>query len=174
MDIHLSYIESPLGRIIALASNSGVCILDFDNHKKLDTHIKSLRKMVNPNFIEEPNVHLERLEIELKEYFLRERTEFSIPVDLIGTDFQKKVWTELLKIPYGKTISYLQQATALNTPESVRAVANANGMNKISIIVPCHRVIGSNGKLTGYAGGLDRKQFLLELESPEATIYKMF
>ncbi|ADZ12905.1 Methylated DNA-protein cysteine methyltransferase [Riemerella anatipestifer RA-GD] len=90
--------------------------------------------------------------------------EFSVPIQLLGTPFQKQVWQTLLKIPYGTTKSYLQQAIMMDSPKAVRAVANANSLNKIAIIVPCHRVIGSNGTLTGYAGGLWRKEKLLQLE----------
>ena len=108
---------------------------------------------------------MDSVESELKEYFLGKRKEFSIPLILIGTDFQKKVWQELLQIPYGKTISYLHEANNINKPKAFRAVANANGKNKISIIIPCHRVIANNGTLGGYGGGLDKKQFLLNLES---------
>ena len=108
---------------------------------------------------------MDSVESELKEYYLGKRKEFSIPLILIGTDFQKKVWKELLQIPYGKTISYLQEANNINKPKAFRAVANANGKNKISIIIPCHRVIANNGTLGGYGGGLDKKQYLLNLES---------
>ena len=100
----------------------------------------------------------------MKLYFKGELKQFSVPLNPIGTDFQRKVWEELRKIDYGQTISYQQQANNLNIPKSVRAVANANGQNKISILIPCHRVIGSNGKLTGYAGGIWRKEKLLQIE----------
>ena len=107
----------------------------------------------------------EILEAQLSEYFSGKRTFFSVPLHLLGTDFQKKVWEILQTIPYGETRSYKEQAIAISSPESVRAVANANGMNRISILVPCHRVIGSDGQLTGYGGGIWRKKYLLELES---------
>ncbi len=96
---------------------------------------------------------------------------FTIPLDLIGTDFQKKVWNELIKIPFGETRSYKDQSIAVGDLLAIRAVANANGKNKIAIIVPCHRVIGSDGSLTGYAGGKKRKQFLLELESQQLNLF---
>jgi len=98
------------------------------------------------------------------EYFDGVRQEFTVPLDIPGTEFQLKVWEQLRKIPYGKTVSYKQQAILINKPESVRAVANSNGHNRISIIIPCHRVIGSDGTLTGYGGGLWRKKWLLEHE----------
>ena len=102
---------------------------------------------------------------QLDEYFKGKRKEFSLKLDIQGTDFQKVVWQELQKIPFGKTVSYLNIAAALGDKNSTRAVGNANGNNKISILIPCHRVIGNNGKLTGYAGGLDRKQWLINFEN---------
>lgn len=100
----------------------------------------------------------------MEEYFEGKRTDFDIPLDLIGSEFQIGVWEQLLRIPYGKTRSYKEQAEALGKPLAIRAVANANGLNKISILIPCHRVIGSDGSLTGYGGGLWRKEKLLQLE----------
>ena len=110
------------------------------------------------------NRHLEELRDQLNEYFSGSRKEFTVPLVTPGTEFQQRVWKELLKIPYGTTRSYQEQANALNSPDSVRAVANANGTNRISIIIPCHRVIGSDGRLTGYGGGLKRKKWLLDHE----------
>ena len=107
---------------------------------------------------------------QLKEYFDGKRTSFSILIHPAGTDFQKSVWEELQTIPYGSTRSYKQQAIALKNPKAVRAVAQANGMNKISILIPCHRVIGDDGHLTGYGGGLWRKKWLLNLESEFSNI----
>lgn len=103
---------------------------------------------------------------QLEEYFNGERKQFSLKLNPMGTDFQKKVWSELVKIPYGKTISYLDLSKKLGDVKAIRAVANANGKNPIWIIVPCHRVIGTDGSLTGYAGGLHRKKWLIEHESP--------
>ncbi len=101
---------------------------------------------------------------QLAEYFAGKRTSFDVPYKLSGTDFQNKVWTALATIPYGKTISYKTQAEAVSKPKAMRAVGGTNGRNPICIILPCHRVIGSSGKLTGYGGGLDKKEFLLRLE----------
>ena len=101
---------------------------------------------------------------QLKEYFKRERKEFDLPLNIIGTEFQKKVWEELLKIPYGEVITYNQLAIKLGDKKLIRAAANANGANPLPIVIPCHRVIGSDGNLVGYGGGLDVKQKLLELE----------
>ena len=102
--------------------------------------------------------------IQLREYFNRQRKEFDLPLEILGTDFQKKVWDELTKIPYGETISYGELANRMGDKNLMRAVAAANGANPIPIIIPCHRVIGADGSLTGYGGGLDVKQKLLELE----------
>lgn len=103
---------------------------------------------------------------QLREYFEGKRTQFDLQINLEGSEFQKKVWNQLQTIPYGKTISYLQFSQQLGDVKAIRAVANANGKNPLWIVIPCHRVIGSNGSLTGYAGGLHRKQWLLEHENP--------
>lgn len=111
---------------------------------------------------------------QLSEYFAGERTEFTVPLTLRGTDFQRRVWTLLQRIPFGSTRSYAELAQDLGNPAAIRALAAANGRNPVSIIVPCHRVIGSDGSLVGYAGGLARKRFLLELEEsipPAATLF---
>jgi AraC family transcriptional regulator of adaptative response/methylated-DNA-[protein]-cysteine methyltransferase len=110
------------------------------------------------------NKHFDILESQLAEYFEGKRKEFSVPLVTPGSDFQNNVWVQLQTIKYGKTGSYKEQATSINKPEAVRAVANANGMNRISILIPCHRVIGTDGKLTGYGGGIWRKKWLLEFE----------
>lgn len=109
--------------------------------------------------------HFSNLNLQLDEYFKNRRWVFDVPLNPSGTDFQKKVWQELQKIPFGKTISYLQLARQLGNEKVIRAAASANGKNPVSILIPCHRVIGTDGSLTGYAGGLHRKKYLLELES---------
>ncbi|MDY3316373.1 methylated-DNA--[protein]-cysteine S-methyltransferase [Riemerella anatipestifer] len=157
-------IDTPLGEMIAVANNHGIYLLEFMDKKHLDTELKKLYSTLNSNIKEASNPHLETLEKELNLYFNQKLKEFSVPIQLLGTPFQKQVWQTLLKIPYGSTKSYLQQAIMMDSPKAVRAVANANSLNKIAIIVPCHRVIGSNGTLTGYAGGLWRKEELLQLE----------
>lgn len=164
MNISKTHIETPLGEMIACATNKGICLLEFNNRKNIEGQFQKTEKELNSIIVEEDNIHFDLLKKELAAYFRRELNQFTVPLDLIGTEFQKKVWQALLTIPYGKTVSYLQQSEAMGNPLSIRAVANANGMNKIAIIVPCHRVIGSNGKLTGYAGGLERKRWLLNME----------
>jgi AraC family transcriptional regulator of adaptative response/methylated-DNA-[protein]-cysteine methyltransferase len=120
---------------------------------------------LNAEFLPGSDKKFEELYTQINEYFEGQRKKFTLPLDIRGTPFQEKAWSALLKIPYGETRSYADQARAVGNPAAVRAVAKANGDNRISIIIPCHRVIGSDGKLTGYGGGLWRKQYLLDLES---------
>lgn len=162
--IDLKRIETPIGTMYAAAVEEGICMLEFTDRKMLETEFKDLAKSLNATIVQGENLHFKILEKELAEYFEGNRTEFSVPLSPVGTDFQKSVWKILLKIPYGETWNYKKQAEVLGDVKKVRAVANANGMNKISILIPCHRVIGSNGTLTGYGGGIWRKQKLLELE----------
>jgi len=166
MQIVYSKIDTPLGTMIAGATPNGICTLDFTDKKKNNPPFDN----DSTNYSSGQNIFIETLKKELDEYFSKKRKNFSVPLDMIGTDFQKEVWGELLNIPYGETRSYLQQAAAIQKPTSVRAVANANSRNKIAIIIPCHRVIGANGTLTGYAGGLDRKKWLIDLEKKVMTI----
>ncbi len=162
--IDLKRIETMLGTMIACADEHGICLLEFSDRKALPTELKSISEYFKANIIQGENPHFITLEEELKAYFEGTRTRFSVPLSPVGTDFQKEVWKVLQEIPYGTTRTYQEQANILGNRKSVRAVANANGLNKISIIIPCHRVIGSNGHLTGYGGGIWRKQKLLELE----------
>ncbi len=162
--IDLKRIETPLGTMLVCATNQGICLLEFTDRKMLETELKSIAKLLNATIIQGNNKHFDTLETQLQEYFNGKRRDFFVPLHTLGTDFQNKVWTALQRIPYGQTKSYKEQAITIGSPESVRAVANANGMNRISILIPCHRVIGSDGQLTGYGGGLWRKKYLLELE----------
>lgn len=162
--IDLKRIETPLGTMIACATETGICLLEFSDRKMLETELKAIARILNATIIQGRNKHFNQLENELQTYFQGKRPEFTVPLHQIGTEFQLKAWKALQTIPYGKTKSYKDQAIAIGKPDGVRAVANANGMNRISIIIPCHRVIGSDGNLTGYGGGLWRKQYLLELE----------
>ncbi len=162
--IDLKRIETPLGTMLACASNQGICLLEFSDRKMLETELKSITKLLNATIIQGNNPHLDLLETQLQEYFNGSRQTFSLPLHTIGTSFQNKVWQALQQIPYGQTRSYKEQAILIGSPDSVRAVANANGMNRIAIVIPCHRVIGSDGQLTGYAGGIWRKKYLLDHE----------
>lgn len=162
--IDLKRIETPVGTMYAAATEEGICMLEFTDRKMLETEFKDLAKSLNATIVLGENPHFQTLEKELSEYFTGERTRFSVPLSPVGTAFQKSVWKALMEIPYGETWTYRKQSEFLGDAKKVRSVANANGMNKISIIIPCHRVIGSNGTLTGYGGGIWRKQKLLELE----------
>ena len=145
-------IETPLGSTKIIGDKDGIASVSILNTKEELSEV-----------IPEP---LLECVTQLKGYFKNERKTFDLKLNPEGTDFQKKVWNELLEIPFGKTIAYLELSKKLGDIKAIRAVANANGKNPIWIIIPCHRVIGSDGSLTGYAGGLSRKQWLLEHESP--------
>lgn len=167
---HAKKIQTPLGEMLAINSQKGLCVLAFFDGKSIEKQLKEIEKLgeIVENKHDEFLLNLEK---ELDAYFEGNLNEFSIPLDLIGTDFQIKVWNELIKIPFGKTRSYKEQSMALGNLLAIRAVANANAKNKIAIVVPCHRVIGTNGSLTGYAGGNKRKKFLLELESTQLNVF---
>ena len=168
--IIITKIETELGIMIAGAVDDGICLLEFSDRRMLNTEYKDLEKYLKTTIIEVENRHFITIRKELEEYFEGSRKEFSVPLVTPGSAFQQAVWKELMKIPYGTTRSYNQQSVALGKPESIRAVANANGMNRISIIIPCHRVIGSDGHLTGYGGGLKRKKWLLDHEKKYSGI----
>jgi AraC family transcriptional regulator of adaptative response/methylated-DNA-[protein]-cysteine methyltransferase len=170
-------INTPLGEMVAGATEDGICLLEFSDRKMLQTEYKDLTRLLKTNIKEGYNNHLKQLEIELKEYFIGKRKKFSIPLVTPGSEFQQKVWKELLTIPFGTTRSYMEQSEAIGNPKTIRAVAHANGMNRIAIVIPCHRVIGSDGRLTGYGGGLKRKKWLLDHEkkfSGQATDTNLF
>ena len=163
-------ITTPIGEMLAIRTEKGLCLLEFLDGKTTEKQLKELGDI--DEIIEaEDDILLKNLEQELNLYFEGNLKEFKTPIDFIGTDFQKKVWEELVKIPFGETRSYKAQSIAVGDILAIRAVANANGKNKISILVPCHRVIGSDGSLTGFAGGKHRKQFLLELESNQIQLF---
>jgi len=144
-----AYLKSPIGNLRILANEAYIIQISFvDEYFKMD---------LIPNLIKDCMKQLD-------EYFKGERKEFSVPTNPDGTEFQGRVWNQLCKIPYGKTISYLELARQLGNEKAIRAVGTANGQNPIPIIIPCHRVIGNDGSLTGYAGGLLKKQWLLEHE----------
>ena len=165
--INVLRFSSPIGRLIACATEKGLCFLGFNGQKYSEKHFTDIQKQFNAMLLPGKNTHLTQTKKQISEYFAGTRKFFSVALDVVGTDFRKKVWNELLTIPYGKTMSYKEQALAMNNVKAIRAVASANGANKISIIIPCHRVIGSNGSLTGYAGGLHRKSWLLDFEKKQ-------
>lgn len=162
--ILISRLTTPIGPMFICATDLGVCLLEFVDRRMLETEFKDLQKRLNASIIAGENEHIKQAKKEVEEYFAGTRTTFEVSLDTPGTEFQNIVWDYLQKIEYGKTVTYQQEAISINRPKAVRAVASANGNNRIAIIIPCHRVIGKNGKLTGYAGGLHRKKWLLEHE----------
>ena len=166
--ISVTRILTPFGPMLAGATEEGICLLEFVDRRMLETQIKRLKKLFNGEFVPGQSKHFDELNKQLKEYFEGKRKDFDLPLILNGTEFQQKVWKELQKIPFGSTRSYQEQAIALGNPKAIRAVAKANGDNRIAIIIPCHRVIGKDGHLVGYGGGMWRKQFLLNLENSQS------
>ncbi len=162
--IHLKRFSTVLGPMYAAATDEGVCLVEFTDRRMLETEFKDLRKRLNAVILPGEHPLLDQVEQQLQEYFAGERMDFDIPLHAPGTDFQQSVWELLQQIPYGQTKSYKQQAIDIGNVKAIRAVATANGMNRIAIIIPCHRVLGSDGSLTGYAGGLERKRWLLDHE----------
>jgi len=162
--INIVRFTTPIGPMFSCATSQGICLLDFTDRKMLETEFKDLCKRLNAVILPGGNPHLEQVQAELSEYFSRERKKFSVSLDTPGTDFQQSVWKVLQDIQYGKVRSYKEQAIAIGNPKAIRAVASANGYNRVSIIIPCHRVIGSDGQLVGYGGGLHRKKWLLDFE----------
>lgn len=146
-------VDTPMGRLLLVATEEGLCEVDFASEGR-----------EIPESWQRDAERIAPIAAQLKAYFNGEKQSFDIPLAPQGTEFQRKVWQELCKIPYGETISYGELARRIGNPKASRAVGAANGQNPVAIIIPCHRVIGSNGRLTGYAGGLDRKAFLLKHE----------
>lgn len=160
----LSRILTPLGPMIGGATSEGICLLEFADRRMLETQLERVKRWFGVAGVPGSNAHLEKLKGELDNYFTGALRDFTVPLLLRGTEFQVAAWNQLLRIPYGQTISYEQQAAAMDRHGAQRAVGRANGDNRIAIIVPCHRVVRSNGDLCGYGGGLWRKKFLLDLE----------
>ncbi|CAA6799642.1 MAG: Methylated-DNA--protein-cysteine methyltransferase (EC [uncultured Sulfurovum sp.] len=162
--IHISYYKKNGVEFILGSYENKLCLIDSLHRKNKTTLYNRLKKQLQVEFIEQEDEVLKQTAKELDVYFKGELKTFTVPLLFVGTPFQKSVWEALLTIPYGETSNYKKQAKMIGNEKAVRAVANANGANAISIIVPCHRIIGSDGTLTGYAGGLEMKQRLLELE----------
>lgn len=161
--------DSPVGRLDIGATPRGVCLVEFADRKALPTELAQLEKRLKAPVVPGTNAYVEQMMDELARYFAGELREFSVPLDITGTPFQRRAWAELCKIPYGKTITYGEQARRMKMPGASRAVGQANGANHIAIVIPCHRVVQSDGQLRGYGGGLWRKQFLLDLEAEHAS-----
>lgn len=167
--VRVDRITTPLGPMIVAATDQHLCLLEFVDRRMLETQIARLRKGLNAAFVPDRNDLIRQTESEIAEYFDGRRRAFTLPLITPGTEFQQQVWQALTRIPYGTTVSYRQLASTVGRPAAVRAVGTTNGLNALAIIVPCHRVIGADGKLAGYGGGLWRKKRLLELEQAEAS-----
>jgi AraC family transcriptional regulator, regulatory protein of adaptative response / methylated-DNA-[protein]-cysteine methyltransferase len=168
--IYTTSIETPLGTMLAAGTEKGICLLEFTERAILESEFVALKNLLDAEIEEGDCPWFEPLRKQLAEYFDGKRKAFDIPLIIPGTPFQQQVWRGLLQIPYGITRSYKEQSLALNKLDAIRAVAAANGANRIAIIIPCHRVIGENGSLTGYGGGLWRKKWLLDLEKGQITM----
>jgi len=162
--IVITMLESPLGPVLAGASDAGIHLLEYTDRRMLEHNLESMRRRFPSPIVPGQHGRLDQLREQLDAYFAGELREFTLPLVPRGTPFQEKVWQELRRIPFGQTISYDQLAERIGQVTAQRAVARANGMNRIAILIPCHRVIGKDGTLTGYGGGLWRKRLLLELE----------
>ncbi len=159
-----SYYQTPIAELVLVSTGSALCMCNWSHKKTRERVDNRLKKYFNAEYEEAEDDILRETQKQLEEYFCGERKGFDLPLAFAGTEFQLGVWRELQTIPFAQTASYQDLAYRLKKPKAVRAVANANGANALSIIVPCHRIIGSNGSLTGYAGGLDIKEFLLNHE----------
>jgi methylated-DNA-[protein]-cysteine S-methyltransferase len=163
--IKISYYPTPYGELILGSWDQKLCLCDW-RYRKMRTQIdERIQSGLSATYNEESSAILDETRLQLSQYFQEGRKHFELPLLLVGSEFQKQVWNELLQIPFGKTETYLELTRKLGNEEAIRAVAAANGANAISIIVPCHRILGSDGKLTGYAGGLQTKKKLLHLEN---------
>ena len=163
-NIFYSTIRSPLGDMIAGSTDKGICFLEWHDRGGVERILSRVEKRYKKPLEENVFEHLLKLQNELDNYFNGTLTGFEVPIDVNGTEFENIVWNHLLKIPYAETRSYGEIALELGKPGASRAVGRANGSNYLSIVIPCHRVIESNGKLRGYGGGLKRKKYLLDLE----------
>jgi methylated-DNA-[protein]-cysteine S-methyltransferase len=162
--INIQHHKTEIGELILGSFRDKLCLLDFRSGEMRRAVDDRIKKGLNAEFVEQDDEILEKTRTQLDEYLKGCRTEFDIPLLMVGTDFQKSVWNALLKVPYGATSTYLRLAKRIKNEKAVRAVGNANAANPISIIIPCHRIIGSNGELVGYGGGLSLKKRLLRLE----------
>ena len=162
--INIKYYKTKIGELILGSFDGRLCLLDYRYRRMRVTVDNRIKKGLGADFVEKNDEVLSKVRAQLDEYLNGDRTSFDIPVLMVGTDFQKSVWEALMKIPYGKTASYLDIAKFINKEKAVRAVANANGANSMSLIIPCHRIIGSNGELVGYGGGVPVKKRLLKFE----------
>jgi AraC family transcriptional regulator of adaptative response/methylated-DNA-[protein]-cysteine methyltransferase len=165
--ILVAWVESPLGPLIAGATADGICLLEFTDRRMLETQFGTLRRRFGRVIVPGENRHIRTLRQELTGYFRGSTRKFTVPLVHPGTPFQERVWDELLRIPYGSTLSYQELAQRIGRPGASRAVGHANGLNRLAILIPCHRVVNKNGELGGYGGGMWRKARLLAMERGE-------
>ena len=165
MTIKTQTLQSAIGPMFAAVAQGRLCLLEFSERRMLPTQLKLIQKYFAASLVEAEDPIFVELQTQLDEYFRAERLSFELPLALPGTAFQRRVWQRLQAIEYGHSLSYQQLATSLGEPSSARAVACANGANRLAIIVPCHRVVGSDGQLVGYGGKIWRKRYLLDLEA---------
>lgn len=163
--INIQYYFSPCGELVLASYADKLCLCDWFDSPCYERNKRRIERYLKTSFKAETSSVLEEAKRQLDEYFSGNRKAFTIPLHLVGTDFQQQVWNELLNIPYGVTTSYKEIAQSIGKPKAVRAVAGAIGANDISILIPCHRVVGSDNSLTGYAGGLKAKKMLLQIET---------
>lgn len=162
--INIQYHKTKIGELILGAFDEELCILDFRYRRMRPTVDNRIKRGLKADFIEQKDETIDEAKRQIDEYLNEGRKDFDVPLLMVGTDFQKNVWEGLMKVPYGSTSTYLKLAKSINNEKAVRAVASANGANSIGLIIPCHRIIGSNGELVGYGGGLPVKKRLLKLE----------
>lgn len=163
--INIQYFNSSCGLFVLASFGDKLCLCDWSNNPCAERNKRRIERYLNASFKIETTSVLEEAKRQLDGYFAGNRKAFEVSLHLVGTDFQQQVWNELLNIPYGATTSYKEIAQNIGKPKAVRAVAGAIGANGISILIPCHRVIGSDKSLTGYAGGLKAKKMLLQIET---------
>ena len=171
--IHIQYFKTGIGELILGSFEGQLCLLDYRYRKMRQAVDERIRKGLNAEFTEKDDEILSLIRMQLEEYLSGNRTRFDLPLLMVGTGFQKAVWNALTEVPYGKTATYLELAKSLGNEKAVRAVAAANGANALAIVVPCHRIVGSRGELTGYSGGLAVKQRLLQLEQGGRNLFEI-
>ena len=168
--IEIQYYKTKIGELILGSFDNKLCLLDFRYRRMRSTVDNRIKKELNAEYFERDNNILKETRKQLDDYLTGKRVEFEIPILMVGSDFQKRVWNALIKVEYGEIASYLDLAKTINNEKAVRAVASANGANSIGLIIPCHRIIGSNGELVGYGGGLQVKKRLLNLEKANSKL----
>lgn len=156
--------NSPCGELLLGSVEDKLCLCDWTNSSRAASNRRRVARLLSADFVVGGSDVLSQTATQLDEYFAGERREFDVPLRLVGSEFQQRVWNALLTVPYGERYTYLYIAHRASKPKAARAVAQAIGTNAVSILVPCHRIIGSDGSLTGYAGGVEAKQWLLDLE----------